>query len=561
MPDQRPDSAVAGGSGNGCGYGNGNGYGSGYGNGNGNGDGDGYGNGHGYGDGYGYGNGHGYGDGYGYGNGHGYGLGYGHGNGHGLRPRCGRYTPGVSKPGSVTIRHLLIAALVVAVVNAQLTWWIVFVIGQSRTVLDLERDRLMERCRREARHIEAAVARAEIAVEFLGTPLEWSASGARRPVFGPGGEPGSTLPPPFVRWAVAGGLEGRPGWHGEPESELRYEFECPRDQGLCGLIAAPEWARRLLDVGDGIELGAAGETGDDVRPSVALTGPLAGLSLRPPAEAWDEVLETYRRRIVMMASEGTFFAILLVVLVGLLWRTLRREIELERRHRNFLSAITHELKSPLAAIRLSLETVSAGRADESTSRRFIGNALTDTDRLERLVTKVLQATRYDSGSEVVRLREVDLTEVIGRALVDFESRASAAGAVVVSNLEGGIRAAAVDPEALVIAVSNLLENALTYGGRPARVRVDLRSESNRAVIDVTDNGAGIDAAELPFVFDRFYRVGDEMTRTGQGTGLGLYLVQRIVHAHQGTVLVAASGADGTTFRVTLPGVEVGEGRE
>jgi signal transduction histidine kinase len=364
-----------------------------------------------------------------------------------------------------------------------------------------------------------------------------------------------------VRRVSADDLEGRPGWYGTPDSELRYEFECPYHRGICGFTVASEWARGLLDIEGGPELEPFADAAGEVRPAVALAGPFSGLVLRPPAEAWNEVLETHRRRIVMMASEGAFFAILLVVLVGMLWRILRREVELERRYRNFLSAITHELKSPLAAIRLSLETVSAGRADETVARRFIGNALTDTDRLERLVNKVLQATRYDSGSEVIRLREVDLTEVVGRVLVDFRPRATAAGATVASDLQGGVRAAAVDPEAFGIAVSNLLENALTYGGRPAEIRVVLRAAAARALLEVSDNGAGIDADELPFVFDRFYRVGDEMTRTAQGTGLGLYLVQRIVHAHHGTVSVAASGEDGTTFRVTLPGVEVGEVRE
>jgi signal transduction histidine kinase len=118
----------------------------------------------------------------------------------------------------------------------------------------------------------------------------------------------------------------------------------------------------------------------------------------------------------------------------------------------------------------------------------------------------------------------------------------------------------VDDEAMTIAVSNLLENALKYGGDPVEIRVKLHVTDDEAVLEVSDNGDGIAEEEIPFVFDRFYRAGDEMTRTSQGTGLGLYLVQRIVKAHHGTVKVADTGGGGTRFCITLPKIGVGEER-
>jgi signal transduction histidine kinase len=121
--------------------------------------------------------------------------------------------------------------------------------------------------------------------------------------------------------------------------------------------------------------------------------------------------------------------------------------------------------------------------------------------------------------------------------------------------------AEIDDEAMTIVVSNLLENALKYGGDPAEIRIELRAEGDLAILEVSDNGDGIPEGEIPFIFDRFYRAGDEMTRTSQGTGLGLYLVQRIMKAHHGTVSVADTGRGGTTMRVTLTGVEAEEDRE
>ncbi len=375
----------------------------------------------------------------------------------------------------MTLRHLAIAAVVLVLVNAQLTWWIIFTTRQARERLELERELLGQRAR------------------------DWAAVVA---ISGPVQEP-----------PVPVGLE-------------------------------------MVTVADL----------EETRPGRVLTGHRHGWVVRPTKDAWDHILNEYRRRIVMMVSEGAFFAILLIVFMGLLWRAFRRDVELERQHRNFLSAITHELKSPIAAIRIALETVVRGRADATTSLRFISNALDDTDRLDHLVQKVLQATRYGSRSAKLKFVRGPIGGVAERAAVAFEARAAAAGATVETEVVDDVWAE-IDDEAMAIVVSNLLENALKYGGEPAEIRIEVRAEVDCAVLEVSDNGDGIPESEVPLIFDRFYRAGDEMTRTSQGTGLGLYLVQRIAKTHHGTVSVAATGCDGTTMRVTLPGCEAGEDRE
>lgn len=381
----------------------------------------------------------------------------------------------MQRKGSITGWRLATAVLLVIVVNAQLTWWIIYGTGQARDRLELERSLLETRAR---------------------------------------------------SWVEVSACVG---------------------------------ADRAAPVPDGLEVVVPDEM-ESPRPSIGLVGDPDGRVIRPTRAAWEEMLDEYRKRIVMMVSEGAFFAVLLVVFMGILWRTFRREVELERRHRNFLSAITHELKSPIAAIRVALETVVRGRADQETSRRFIANALSDTDRLDRLVQKVLQATRYGSGASGIRTGRKSLSWVAERAIATFEPGAAASGATLTAEIDDDLWAE-VDDEAMAIVVSNLLENALKYGGDPAEIRVSLRAEDDLAILDVSDNGDGIAEGEVPLIFDRFYRAGDELTRTSQGTGLGLYLVQRIMKAHQGTVSVADTGPDGTTMRVTLTGVETGEDRE
>jgi signal transduction histidine kinase len=444
----------------------------------------------------------------------------------------------------VTLKHLAVTVLVVVLVNAQLTWWIIFVLREARTRLELERARMVAAAEREADRVARRLAGAELS---LATAL---AAGARIEDGTPP-EPfrsWSWLEPPCARtWSAAAG-------------ELRRVL--PAGAGCVMATVTAESAATLLAVAPGVELVVAGEgvatTATAAMPPAVPVEGVGWISLRPAAASWSEALSGYRHRILMMVTEGTFFAIMLLVLVAVLWRTLQREAELERQHRNFLSAITHELKSPLASMQLALETVLSGRADGSAGRRFLGNALKDAERLQGLVQKVLETTRYGRGAQALRQREVRVGQVVQRAVDAMRARVESAGGEITIELDP-LLCAPVDDEALAIVVSNLLENAVKYGGRSPRVGVRLGLEGRRAVLEVSDSGGGIPAEEAPFIFDKFYRAGDELSRTSQGTGLGLYLVRQIVHAHRGTVGIAATGPEGTTFRVELPGAELKEG--
>jgi signal transduction histidine kinase len=429
--------------------------------------------------------------------------------------------------------------LVVVLVNAQLTWWIIFVLREAHTRLQLERGQMVAAAELEANRVAQRLELAELA---LATAL---AAGARVEAEPP--------PEPFAAWSFGEQPCARQ-WTGGPTG---LWLQLPASRSCVTATVAAEAAARLLVVAPGVELVMpAGVPAAAALPSIAVEA-APSLTVRPAAAPWSAALRGYRHRILMMVSEGTFFAILLLVLVALLWRTLRREAELERQHRNFLSAITHELKSPLASMRLALETVLSGRADEASGRRFLNNALQDAERLQDLVQKVLETTRYGHGAHTLRQREASLSQLVARAADAVRVRVESAGGEITSEIEPLV-CAVIDEEALAIAVSNLLENAVKYGGRKPRVRVRLAAEHGRAVLEVSDTGDGIPAEEVPFVFDMFYRAGDELSRTSQGTGLGLYLVRQIVHAHRGTVRIASTGPEGTTFRVELPGAELKE---
>ncbi len=434
------------------------------------------------------------------------------------------------RQGPLTMRHLTVAVLAVVLVNAQLTWWIIYTLRENRTRLELERATLTATAR-------LAAARVALGMEHARDVLESAILAGQAPPENP--------PPPFQMLVVRDGLSCRAGW---VDNSGFLELRIPVPGGCLVASPSPEWLDTLLAPPERFERVAAG-SGEI--PGAALPDPLFHWAFRPQPSVWEGILSKYRRRIVMVVGEGSFFAVLLLGMMWLLWQTLRREVELERQHQNFLSAITHELKSPLASMKLALETVLRGRAGRDASMRFLANALQDTERLESLVQKVLEVTRYAPGHRSLELRWSDLGALVQASVDTFSRRATAVGAGVTTDIEPGV-GAMVDEEAFPIVVSNLLENAVKYGGTPPSVEVTLRLEGHHAVLTVRDNGRGIPEADVPLVFDRFFRSGDEMTRTTQGTGLGLYLVQQIVSAHRGTVRVLETGPKGTTFEVVLP---------
>lgn len=435
--------------------------------------------------------------------------------------------------GPVTARHVFVAVAMVFLVNAQLTWWIIYTLRENRTRLRLEREAMVASARLHVVGVEERLQGLEAELE------RWLLAGGPSP---PEFQEPRRLPAP--------GCE--PGWRLEGRQPV---LSVAAAGGCWQAVLEPGMASALSSAPEGLEILDRPPSGGP--PAVAMPPPFDGWLARPVPALWEELLEGYTGRIVMVVSEGSFFAVVLLVVLALLWKSFRREVELERQHQGFLSAITHELKSPLAGVRLSLETVLRGRADGESGRRFLANALQDTERLQGLVQKVLEVTRYARGHASLNPQPVELAGVVEDAVASFRPRATTAEARVETELERGL-VAEVDAEALAIVVSNLLENAVKYGGRPPIVCVRLAAEGGGAALEVSDNGPGIPEADRPHVFRRFWRGGNELTRTTQGTGLGLHLVHEIVTAHRGSVAVHSSQGGGSTFRISLPDVERAE---
>jgi len=255
------------------------------------------------------------------------------------------------------------------------------------------------------------------------------------------------------------------------------------------------------------------------------------------------------RRQAMFVSEGLVFALILGAGGALFYTALRREARLRQNQDHFLAGATHELKTPLATIRLLLESLRDQRLPADKLLRYLQSGLLETERLERGLTNVLTAAGLRMARGPVRFVDGDLATDVQQALAAMQPRAEAAG--VELHVEPMVPViAARDPEALQLVLRNLLDNAVKYSDRGTRVVVSLTTAGSDAVLAVRDAGRGMDHSELQHAFTPFWRGKDAATG---GVGLGLHLVRQLVQAHGGSVTAASAGADrGSTFTVMLP---------
>jgi signal transduction histidine kinase len=251
-----------------------------------------------------------------------------------------------------------------------------------------------------------------------------------------------------------------------------------------------------------------------------------------------------------------FLGVLLLALIisGVVLNTifLVREIRRNEQHDAFINAVTHELKTPVASIRLYLETLQAHVVEESKRQEFYRIMLNDSERLLGTIEQVLRTGRVGPAHRRLNLTSINLGEVVETCL----ARARTLYHVPAESLDYHAPASMTirgDPDEVQAAVSNLIDNAVKYSGNDVRVRVELtQGDGNFAILRVTDQGLGIPRAELKRVFKRFYRVPGLAARF-KGTGLGLYIVRSVAKRHGGRAWAESEGPGrGSTFILQFP---------
>lgn len=259
------------------------------------------------------------------------------------------------------------------------------------------------------------------------------------------------------------------------------------------------------------------------------------------------------REVALLVFGIVFFAL---IITGLVLNTifLLREIRRNEQHDAFLNSVTHELKTPIASIKLYLETLRTRDVDEEKKREFYDVMLSDTDRLLNSVEQVLHASRTRENKRRLNISEVDLAKLLNESIEIVQTRnkldpaairfAEPAESVLVSG----------DESELHSAFTNVLENAVKYSSDGPKISVRIKnSRPNSVEVFIKDNGIGIPPAELKRIFKRFYRVTGQSTRDTKGTGLGLSIVKAIIERHGGKIRAESKGeGKGSTFIVQLP---------
>jgi len=258
-------------------------------------------------------------------------------------------------------------------------------------------------------------------------------------------------------------------------------------------------------------------------------------------------------RIWMVLGEGAVFVFILLLGFWAVRRSIAKELNVAEQQKNFLLSITHELKSPLAAIKLQLQTLHTRELPEEKRTQIYKRALGDTDRLEILVENLLLVNKVESGGLPLNKETVDFSEFLSNQVQTTYSKEFEEGRLK-TNIQDGIRAD-IDKMAIHSIVINLIDNAIKYGGKSEVMVALMCTEDAQIELSVSDGGEGIPSSEKKKVFERFYRRGNENVRQTKGTGIGLYLVKLLVEKHGGTITILDNTPKGARFVVKLPRVE------
>jgi len=279
-----------------------------------------------------------------------------------------------------------------------------------------------------------------------------------------------------------------------------------------------------------------------------------GVSVTAPAyEATIARIEAeHDRKVKQYSGEGATFFLIILVGAILVYRAVKKQLKISSEQQHFMMAITHELKTPIAVAKLNLETLQKRRLDEGQQQRLLHNTLQETNRLDSLCSNLLVSSQMESEGYKMMQDETDLSTLVSSAINDFRRRypdRKIAESIAPDLFVSG------DRMLLQIVANNLIENALKYSNRDALVSVKLERNNDLATFQVTDRGPGIAPAERKKVFEKFYRVGNEATRSARGTGLGLFLCKKIVIRHGGQIFIDDNPEGGSIFTVQLKAVD------
>ncbi len=274
-------------------------------------------------------------------------------------------------------------------------------------------------------------------------------------------------------------------------------------------------------------------------------------SLKQPEaykKAFKEIKERENTRKRQYLGEGTTFLLIILIGAGVVYTSIRSNHKLSRQQSNFILSVTHELKSPIAAVKLNLQTLARRKLDEATRQLLLERSVRETDRLDDLCNNLLLASQIESRYYKPAEEHVNLSEIVLDSVNTYETRSK-------HHFESHIL-----PECFTngdkllwkLAINNLLENAVKYSAAETSIKIMLTRSDEELILSISDEGNGIPDEEKSKIFKKFYRIGNENSRKTKGTGLGLYLTAKIVLRFKGAILVRDNSPKGSVFEISVP---------
>lgn len=247
-------------------------------------------------------------------------------------------------------------------------------------------------------------------------------------------------------------------------------------------------------------------------------------------------------------GEGVIFLGFILFGALFVYRSIRRQIKLQHQQQHFMMAVTHELKTPIAITKLNLETLQKHKLEEQKQQKLLQATLIETERLNTLANNILISSQLEGGGYSYEKENIDVSALLEQTIATYRARFP--GNTFNAEITPAIMLKG-DNTLLQLLSSNLIENAVKYSPKNSSVTIQLTEDNQKVILSVIDTGPGIAEEEHAKVFEKFYRIGNENTRTAKGTGLGLFLCKKIARDHNATISIRNNRPAGCIFTVSF----------
>ncbi|HEX8144585.1 MAG TPA: HAMP domain-containing sensor histidine kinase [Pyrinomonadaceae bacterium] len=375
-----------------------------------------------------------------------------------------------------------------------------------------------------------------------------------------------------------------PGSHGRQGAYLFYplnDLTTGEQSGVAGVLLNEGFVRDDLiarSIGETVSTYHNADTASSALPAIAITisdenqqvlysnaaaqnGHILETNFDRPFSTWKARIGLGNRDLDDLArdsflhSAGATFLVLVFLLCGiaLIIRATDREARLAEAKSNFVSNVSHELKTPLSLISLFSEILELGRVnDEEKKTEYYRIIRHESGRLNKMIDNILDFSKIEAGRKTYDFADGDMAEVIDDVLSSYHHQIINSGFDIQTNIRRDLPPVLIDREAMAQAISNLLDNAIKYSGKVKQLTITTETLGSALSIEIADRGIGIPRAEQAKIFEKFYRVGNGLVHDVKGSGLGLSLVKHIVEAHKGTISVESEVGQGSRFTILLP---------